>query len=694
MNTYAAVNVISSAVTCFEDVNRVGSLPRSRNLVLADAGLPDLDVLVEQLVPDTTVCFVPRDEKAVPFIEHALNAGYERLHILAHGKPGGVRLGSQLLTAKDFVASVSSLRSSSVLPSLHFWSCSTGAGEKGQAFVAALAKQFGSVVTAFSGLVGAMRLGGGWDPDVSMNQQDAVEVPFLDALAYGYTLQENLLELVPTLINGGVTVGVWLKAGTAIDTADLVFDYTGNVTYTAYESSVSGLTFLANEEENGVILFSGYSLELLQSASDVLLGAFQFTFDDDSTSFVFSIDEESTLDNSALNGDDTSIDLGTLPSLDILNFTLDSGASSTPAVGERYYTFDSGTNGAVISFGDATFHADLYDDSDDSEFTYDIEWDWLDASGDTSSHQSGTLTFTDFSTTPSYTVQFSDGGALVPDGSDADSLPDGFILGDVSAAPVTVDLAWQARDSSTGVVATFNNDGIGFSGSVYDKDNNGDVDWIGGTEGSSPFDNAFSFIDTNNDSVKDAWVFYDTVYPSGRVELDTNGHPEGLYVNLAEAGITMIVLTDTLDTQSGFTYGSDAIDGTAATRSLPAYNTQYNVQPGVKYELTIASLAETNLTVEVTGVTSSDWMADSVSEWCQDSSYSFASTTGTLSTTTDSAGYSVIVLDLSTVGEHTITVKNGAGESLAAETITVTAYQAVDTTADAAPAGLDLAAGD
>ncbi|MEI7934832.1 MAG: Ig-like domain-containing protein, partial [Chlorobiaceae bacterium] len=157
-----------------------------RRLLIADAALEDVDMLLGQLKPRMDLWLVELCADFSGLLREALSGGYDRIHFLGHGQPGSIALGGKWLQIDDFA--VCSDFKSSETPVLHFWSCLTGAGAKGRAFVDAVSMALGSVVTAFSGLVGAESKGGSWLPDVFSGNSCAVDVPFWNALAYNHTM--------------------------------------------------------------------------------------------------------------------------------------------------------------------------------------------------------------------------------------------------------------------------------------------------------------------------------------------------------------------------------------------------------------------------------------------------------------------------------------------------------------------------
>ncbi len=346
MNTEIAVasNVALMGGADFSEVvqERSKTLDR-RSLVIADSGIKDVEVLLGHLDPGTDLLSVDSSADFGTLLKEALNGGYERLHFLGHGQSGEIRFGDRALQVEDFTA-VSPNEGNVKIPSLHFWSCMTGAGVKGRAFVEGIAKAFGAAVTAFSDLVGAKGLGGSWSPDVCSHEAGFVGAPFANALAYKYTLQTSVLNLIAVPTATGEDVQVWLKGGIAIDAADLVLSYdTTKASYTgAAGNSVLGWSWVPNQDAPGHLLIGGFSstAETINSLSDILLETISFTLASGSTGSSVSVETGTDLSNS--NNSPNSVPLGTLPELKpptVLTFNPVDASTNVPVVSNIVVTF-------------------------------------------------------------------------------------------------------------------------------------------------------------------------------------------------------------------------------------------------------------------------------------------------------------------------------------------------------------------
>lgn len=80
-----------------------------------------------------------------------------------------------------------------------FWSCHSGAGATGEAFVRSVAATTGTRVAAFSGKVGASELGGTWLPNIGPKTSE-IQPPFATALHYRHVMANRGLVLQKTAV--------------------------------------------------------------------------------------------------------------------------------------------------------------------------------------------------------------------------------------------------------------------------------------------------------------------------------------------------------------------------------------------------------------------------------------------------------------------------------------------------------------
>ena len=225
-----------------------------------------------------------------------------------------------------------------------------------------------------------------------------------------------------------------------------------------------------------------------------------------------------------------------------ISFNTTGTINGTPQAGESYTTFGTGAGGALATASNGSFRLDIVPDSDNNPNTFAVNRNWFGSGGVIVSTDPGVLTFQDTnSATPgpeTWSAQFTfiKTGEMVPDGADADTLPDGFKFTDGMNTLVSVPLTWQARDAGS-VIATFSvtvknkaNADIVFSGSLLDNNNDGQPDSISGSMGTDPVSGLFTLTDATH------WQVTSTESVSGRVQVDGSGNPAGLYMPASSGG--------------------------------------------------------------------------------------------------------------------------------------------------------------
>jgi VCBS repeat-containing protein len=155
-------------------------------ILLADASVEHLNVLLNGLRPGVKVFLVnPQTNNSLDYLADALSqSNLDTLHILGHGAPGEVILGSQKInlealkqlettmhSIKHFAKSNNDQNQSDETMHVHskletqicLWSCQTGAGQEGKEFMNALANLTNATIFATEHLVGNSSKGGTWN---------------------------------------------------------------------------------------------------------------------------------------------------------------------------------------------------------------------------------------------------------------------------------------------------------------------------------------------------------------------------------------------------------------------------------------------------------------------------------------------------------------------------------------------------
>jgi Ca2+-binding RTX toxin-like protein len=158
-----------------------------RHLFVIDSRLPDAQTLRAALPPDSDWTIVDAQADGVAQLESitARYAGLESIHLLAHGRPGALLLGSGWLTAdtvRDQSPALARIGASLAADGdILVYGCETGTGTVGQRLIEALAQASGAEVAASVDSTGAQSLGGNWALE---RRAGEVSTAALDPLAY------------------------------------------------------------------------------------------------------------------------------------------------------------------------------------------------------------------------------------------------------------------------------------------------------------------------------------------------------------------------------------------------------------------------------------------------------------------------------------------------------------------------------
>jgi hypothetical protein len=157
-------------------------------LVVIDAGVADPDTLIAALPPGTAVLLLDPGRDGLEQIAAALQGrtGLTALHIVSHGAPGQIVLGSTLLGATTLAAHADALAALGAALAEHgdllLYGCDVAVGEAGLAFIGQLAALTGADVAASDDPTG---FGGDW---LLERQSGAVEAAALRMEDYAHAL--------------------------------------------------------------------------------------------------------------------------------------------------------------------------------------------------------------------------------------------------------------------------------------------------------------------------------------------------------------------------------------------------------------------------------------------------------------------------------------------------------------------------
>ncbi|MEB3294201.1 MAG: DUF4347 domain-containing protein [Synechococcales bacterium] len=167
----------------------------SRSLLFIDSSVSDAHTLALKLTQahavDTEVHFLQADQDAIAQITQILQGrqGIDSLHLVSHGRSGGLQLGQSWLAAETLSNYSAQLQSwgnaFTENADVFLYGCQVAEGNTGQTFVNLLAQSTGADVAASDDLTGNASLGGNWNLEF---QTGAIEAVALQAIDYQHTL--------------------------------------------------------------------------------------------------------------------------------------------------------------------------------------------------------------------------------------------------------------------------------------------------------------------------------------------------------------------------------------------------------------------------------------------------------------------------------------------------------------------------
>lgn len=152
----------------------------SREVVFVDGRLPQLQVLLAAMRPDIDLVMLDGSRDGLAQIADYLVAhpGEQAVHIVSHGRAGGVELGNQWLDSDNIGAHDDALAriGQSLAPDgdILFYGCNLAAGTVGTKFLDQLAQATGANVAASDDLTGSVRLGGDWQLESQAGSVDTL----------------------------------------------------------------------------------------------------------------------------------------------------------------------------------------------------------------------------------------------------------------------------------------------------------------------------------------------------------------------------------------------------------------------------------------------------------------------------------------------------------------------------------------
>jgi len=153
-----------------------------KNIVFIDSAVSDLGAILDSLPADAEVIRLDAGSDGLSQIASVLagRSGIESLHIVSHGGPGLLKLGSANIDLNSFgahAADFNTIRASlSAGADMLLYGCDVASGVNGFTFIKTLAAVTGADVAASTNLTGATQAGGDWTLEAATGNIEAAAI--------------------------------------------------------------------------------------------------------------------------------------------------------------------------------------------------------------------------------------------------------------------------------------------------------------------------------------------------------------------------------------------------------------------------------------------------------------------------------------------------------------------------------------
>ncbi|MDD3325897.1 MAG: DUF4347 domain-containing protein, partial [Zoogloea sp.] len=185
-------------------------------ILFIDSRVDNIESLLDGIDPAIDVILLDSEQDGLGQIADALasRSGIKSVHVISHGGPGSLQLGSSTVTEAslaDQAAHLATIRAAlSDSADLMFYGCNVAEGDTGASFLSALADATGADVAASTDITGSALLGGDWDLEASTGN---IETQAIEVTAYTSTLDAD--SQLPSGLTGG---GPWNWGGKTFQT--------------------------------------------------------------------------------------------------------------------------------------------------------------------------------------------------------------------------------------------------------------------------------------------------------------------------------------------------------------------------------------------------------------------------------------------------------------------------------------------
>ena len=238
-----------------------------QEIVFIDSRVKDADLIIANLSSNSTVVMLNADSDGLAQIAQALagRTGIDGIHIVSHGAPGEMQLGSTTISAaqleshREVLAAIGQALTTE--GDLLLYGCDVGQGVVGADFVKSIADMTGADVAASTNPTGSSARGGDW---VLEYRSGVIQVPTIATPAYAGVLGAgSYITIVDVTASGVQSNSGATRPSISADGRYVVFVGGGNLV-----SGVTGGVFI-KDTQTGSVICASTSLSGVQANNNV-----------------------------------------------------------------------------------------------------------------------------------------------------------------------------------------------------------------------------------------------------------------------------------------------------------------------------------------------------------------------------------------------------------------------------------------
>jgi hypothetical protein len=174
-----------------------------QGLVIIDSKVHDLQTLIQCIRPNYAIALLTPERDGVEQITEILAQYHslKSLHLVSHGQPGGIELGSTMLTSRSLETQAHTIMTwaSALAPDAEvlIYGCAVAQGDRGRQLITRLETQLGTPVFAAKTLIGRHSTGHNWQLYTKTQATPQTPSPFTETLKTTYA--HALITFVDTL---------------------------------------------------------------------------------------------------------------------------------------------------------------------------------------------------------------------------------------------------------------------------------------------------------------------------------------------------------------------------------------------------------------------------------------------------------------------------------------------------------------